>query len=75
LKNLGAAYRVNTLVTGFCIEALEEALKKGRLEIFITDQGAQFTSKSLTGLLRQNEVRISMYSKGSYNDNLFIERL
>jgi len=65
----------NTLDTGFCIEALQEALKKGKPEIFNTDQGAQFTSEAFTGLLRQHGVRISMDGKGSYNDNLFIERL
>ena len=65
----------NTLDTGFCVEALEEALKKGRPDIFNTDQGAQFTSEAFTGLLQQHGVRISMDGKGSYNDNLFIERL
>ena len=65
----------NTLDVGFCIEALQEALKKGRPDIFNTDQGAQFTSEAFTGLLEQHGVRISMDGKGSYNDNLFIERL
>jgi putative transposase len=65
----------NTLDTDFCIEALEEALKKGRPEIFNTDQGAQFTGEAFTGLLKSHGVRISMDGKGSYNDNLFIERL
>jgi len=65
----------NTLDAGFCVEALEEALKKGRPDIFNTDQGAQFTSESFTGLLKQHGIRISMDGKGSYNDNLFIERL
>jgi len=65
----------NTLDAGFCVEALEEALKKGSPEIFNTDQGAQFTSEAFTGLLQQHGVRISMDGKGSYNDNLFIERL
>jgi len=65
----------NTLDAGFCVEALEEALKRGRPEIFNTDQGAQFTSEAFTGLLQQHGVRISMDGKGSYNDNLFIERL
>ncbi len=65
----------NTLNAGFCVEALEEALKKGRPDIFNTDQGAQFTSDAFTGLLQQHGVRISMDGKGSYNDNLFIERL
>jgi putative transposase len=65
----------NTLEAGFCVEALEEALGKGRPEIFNTDQGAQFTSEAFTGLLEQHGVKISMDGKGSYNDNLFIERL
>ncbi len=65
----------NTLDADFCVEALEEALKKGRPDIFNTDQGAQFTSEAFTGLLQQHGVRISMDGKGSYNDNLFIERL
>ena len=65
----------NTLDTGFCVDVLQEALKKGKPEIFNTDQGAQFTSEAFTGILRQHGVRISMDGKGSYNDNLFIERL
>ena len=65
----------NTLDAGFCIEALEEALRKGKPEIFNTDQGAQFTSEAFTGILKEHGVKISMDGKGSYNDNLFIERL
>ena len=38
----------NTMDTGFCLEALEEALEKyGKPEIFNTDQGSQFTSSLL----------------------------
>ena len=65
----------NTLDADFCVETLEEALSKGRPEIFNTDQGAQFTSEAFTGLLESHGVRVSMDGKGSYNDNLFIERL
>jgi putative transposase len=65
----------NTLDAGFCVDALQEALNKGKPEIFNTDQGAQFTSESFTGILQQQGVRISMDGRGSYNDNLFIERL
>ncbi len=65
----------NSLDTCFCVEALKEALRKGRPDIFNTDQGAQFTSKAFTGLLESHGVRISMDGRGSYNDNLFIERL
>jgi len=65
----------NTLDASFCVEALEEALRKGRPEVFNTDQGSQFTSESFTGLLDRHGVRISMDGKGRYSDNLFIERL
>ena len=65
----------NTLDADFCVEALEEALRKGRPDIFNTDQGAQFTGEAFTGLLEQHGVRISMDGKGRYSDNLFVERL
>ncbi len=65
----------NTLDAGFCVEALAEALGKGRPEVFNTDQGSQFTGEVFTGLLEQHGIRISMDGKGSYSDNLFIERL
>jgi len=63
----------NTLDADFCVEALEEALSKGRPDVFNTDQGSQFTGKAFTGLLEQHGIKISMDGKGSYRDNLFIE--
>ena len=66
----------NTLDTEFCIEALEEALRRfGAPEIFNTDQGAQFTSEAFTGVLKDNGVDISMDGKGRWVDNVFVERL
>ncbi len=65
----------NTLDADFCVEALEEALRKSRPDIFNTDQGAQFTSEEFTRLLESHGARISMDGRGSYTDNLFIERL
>jgi putative transposase len=65
----------NTLDADFCVEALKEALRKGRPAIFNTDQGTQFTSEEFTGVLESNGVKISMDGRGSYSDNLFIERL
>jgi putative transposase len=65
----------NTMDIEFCIEALEEAFSKGKPEIFNTDQGSQFTSEAFTGILEKRGVRVSMDGKGSYTDNLFIERL
>ena len=67
----------NTLDAAFCLEALEEALKKDTPEIFNTDQGSQFTGEAFTGLLEQHSVRISMDGKGRYTDPDYIgmERL
>ena len=66
----------NTLTADFCIEALEEALKKfGPPEIFNTDQGSQFTSEEWLAPLKAAGVAISMDGKGRWIDNVFIERL
>ncbi len=65
----------NTMDSDFCVEALEEALSKGRPEIFNTDQGSQFTSDQFTGVLKSADVLISMDGKGRYLDNIFVERL
>jgi putative transposase len=66
----------NTLDTDFCVDALQEALRRhGTPEIFNTDQGAQFTSDSFTNTLKDAGVRISMDGKGRWIDNVFIERL
>jgi putative transposase len=71
------AWRVSiTMETEFCVEAVEEALAKhGKPEIFNTDQGSQFTSNDFTGLLRDNGIAISMDGKGSWRDNVFVERI
>ena len=71
------AWRLSiTLDTGFCIEAVEEALAKyGKPEIFNTDQGSQFTSLAFTELLKRHEIAISMDGKGAWRDNVFVERL
>ena len=65
----------NTLDAQFCVEALEEALEKGRPDVFNTAQGSQFTSEAFTGCLDRQGVRISMDGKGRYSDNIFVERL
>ncbi len=71
------AHRVSiTMEADFCVEALEEALAKhGKPEIFNTDQGSQFTSVAFTGVLLKHGVAISMDGKGSWRDNVFVERL
>jgi len=66
----------NTLTADFCVEALEEALRRfGTPEIFNTDQGAQFTSTEWIDVLKIAGVKISMDGKGRWIDNVFIERL
>jgi putative transposase len=65
----------NTMATDFCIDALEEAIKRyGAPEIFNTDQGAQFTSDAFTDVLKSANVKISMDGKGRWVDNVMIER-
>ena len=65
----------NTMATDFCIDALEEAIKRyGAPEIFNTDQGSQFTSKNFIAVLTEREIQISMDGKGRALDNVFIER-
>ena len=65
----------NTLEKSFCIEALEDALSTGhKPEIFNTDQGSQYTSVEFTGVLKRNNIRISMDGKNRALDNVFIER-
>ena len=60
----------------FCVEALEEALAKhGKPGIFNTDQGSQFTSEAFTSMLIANEIAISMDGKGTWRDNVFVERI
>jgi len=65
----------NSLDSFFCISALERALSKGTPEIFNSDQGVQFTSKSFTGRLKEGGIRISQDGRGRFWDNIFIERL
>jgi putative transposase len=64
-----------TMDVSFCLEALDEALKKyGKPEIFNTDQGSQFTSIDFTGRLKKEGIAISMDGKGRWCDNVFVER-
>ena len=65
----------NTLEVAFCVEALEEALSKGKPEIFNTDQGSQFTSEAFTGRLLEQGIQVSMDGKGRCMDNVLVERL
>jgi putative transposase len=59
----------------FCVEALAEALSRGKPEIFNTGQGSQFTSDAFTGILLEQGIQISRDGKGRYTDNILVERL
>ena len=65
----------NTLDVSFCLEALDEALRRGQPDIFNSDQGVQFTSSAFTGRLEKAKVQISMDGSGRCFDNIFVERL
>jgi len=65
----------NTLEGDFCLEALEEALARGKPEIFNTDRGSQFTARAYTGRLEEAGVAVSQDGRGRAPDNVFIERL
>jgi len=65
----------DNLEGGFCISALQEALTKGRPEIFNTDQGTQFTSEAFTKVLEGRQIAVSMDGRGRVFDNIFSERL
>jgi len=64
-----------TMEIDFCLAALKQALRRGRPEIFNTDQGSQFTSPKFTGELETRGIAISMDGRGRCFDNIFIERL
>lgn len=66
----------NTMDSSFCVDCLEEALRKyGKPEIFNSDQGSQFTSEAFTGVLKREEIQISMDGRGRAFDNIIVERL
>jgi putative transposase len=65
----------NTMDVSFCLTALERALKRGKPQIFNTDQGAQFTSVAFTDRLLEADIQISHDGKGRALDNIFVERL
>jgi putative transposase len=65
----------NTLDGSFCQEMLEEALGRGKPEVFNTDQGVQFTAGAWTGRLESAGVSVSMDGRGRCLDNVFVERL
>jgi len=71
------AWRIsNSLTVDFCLEAVEAAIQDyGTPEIMNTDQGSQFTGTAFVDLVQQHGIQISMDGKGSWRDNVFVERL
>jgi len=65
-----------TMDESFCVSSLETALRcYGKPEIFNSDQGVQYTGRAFTGVLKANDISISMDGKGRCMDNIMIERL
>lgn len=58
----------------FCISALQESLSKDIPEYFNIDQGGQFTNPEYLSILKQEDIKISMDSKGRCFDNILVER-
>ncbi|PIQ99614.1 MAG: hypothetical protein COV66_10700 [Nitrospinae bacterium CG11_big_fil_rev_8_21_14_0_20_45_15] len=53
----------------FCVDAIDEAIERyGRLEIFNTDLGLQFTSFEFTSMLKEKGIKISMDGKGKWGN-------
>jgi putative transposase len=66
----------NSMTTDFCLEALEAAVRDyGTPEILNTDQGSQFTGTAFVDQVQQHGIQVSMDGKGSWRDNVFVERL
>ena len=66
----------NTMTAQWCVAALREAFERhGCPEIVNSDQGSQFTSEDYVNLLKSNDIKISMDSRGRALDEIFIERL
>jgi putative transposase len=71
------AHRVAiTMEAEHAVAALEEAFAKyGLPEIVNTDQGSQFTSTVFIDAVLSRGIALSMDGKGSWRDNVFIERV
>ncbi|HDV6368325.1 TPA: IS3 family transposase [Burkholderia cepacia] len=65
-----------TLEAVHAVEALEEAFARyGQPDIVNTDQGGQFTANAFTEAVLGRGIRLSMDGKGSWRDNVFVERV
>jgi putative transposase len=64
-----------TMDTDMVVNAVNKAFEQNLPDILNSDQGSQMTSGSYTNLLKANNVKISMDSRGRFYDNIFTERL
>jgi putative transposase len=71
------AHRVAiTLEAVHAVEVLEEAfVLYGPPDIVNTDQGSQFTAGAFTEAVLGRGIRLLMDRKGSWRDNMFVERV
>ncbi len=65
----------NSLESSIFVETLKRAMKKGKPEIFNSDQGSQFTAIEWLKILQAHGIQISMDGRGRCFDNIFVERL
>ena len=65
----------NTMESFFCAATLKQALTQGNQRLFNTDQGSQFTSEVLAGVLPDKNIAVSMDGRGRALGNVSIERL
>lgn len=65
----------NSLESLFCIDALDDALRVSKPEIFHSDQGRQYTSSDFVDELTKRKIAVSMSGKGRCFDNILVERL
>jgi len=71
------AWRLSNTLTGdCCLDALAAAIRDyGCPGILNTDQGSQFTSAAFVDLVQEHGIALSMDGRGTWRDNLFVERL
>lgn len=68
-------YASNNLELEGCVKALKMALKNGKPEIHHSDRGSQYCSYVYTGLLKQQNTKISMAAAGNCYENAVAERI
>ena len=65
----------NSMDASLVTDVLKDALNKYPApQIFNSDQGSQYTGYEHTGILKENNIQISMNGKGRSIDNIAIER-